>query len=51
MKKQLKKKLDLGKVTVQRLEVDRLDRDAQKEVKGGDGDINIFSTLTPVFCQ
>ena len=51
MKKQLKKKLDLGKATVQHLEMNTLDRDAQKEVKGGDGDNNLLATLTPVFCK
>jgi hypothetical protein len=50
MKKQLKKKLDLGKATVQDLEMNKLDRDSQKEVKGGDGENLLFVTLTPVFC-
>ena len=49
MKKQLKKKLDLGKATVQNLEMSTLDRGDQKEVKGGEGD-PIVATLTPVFC-
>ncbi len=50
MKKQLKKKLDLGKTTVQDLEMNTLDRDDQKEIKGGDGEKPAFITLTPVFC-
>ncbi|MGD2091908.1 MAG: hypothetical protein PVH61_37390 [Candidatus Aminicenantes bacterium] len=51
MKKQLKKKLDLGKATVQHLEMNRLDRNDQKEIKGGDDNSDAIATLTPVFCK
>jgi hypothetical protein len=51
MKKQLEKKLDLGKATVQHLGMNTLDRDAQKEVQGGNDDHHILATLTPVFCK
>ena len=52
MKKQLKKKLNLGKVTVRDLD-NGLDRDTQKAIKGGTGANSMVggTTNVPVICK
>lgn len=51
--KDMKKKIDLGKITIENFENNLvlIDGEAQREVKGGDGEDGTLNTITPVFCK